>query len=158
VLLRWTVLQPSARERRWLLGAVAGCLLVAAALVAAAATLDPRHPVRVGVAAAAAVAGGLWGIGRLRSRVGRAFELAIREGRVELRRTGEGMAPGLPAQCVFAAPWLITFRLGSTWVRVWPDSLPPEAFRRVHACVRWQAASADPKQPSGPRPETETDA
>lgn len=158
MLLGWTVLQPSARERQWLQGAVAACLMIAAALAVAAATLDPRHPLRVGAASAVAFGAWLWGIGRLRRRVDRAFEIAIRAGRVELRRASGRADPGPPPRCVFAAPWLITFRLGSTWVRVWPDSLPPEAFRRVHACVRWQPSGADPKQLPGPGPETETDA
>jgi hypothetical protein len=158
VLLGWTVLQPSARERRWLLGAVSTCLVVGAALAVAAGTLDPRHPLRVGAAAAVAFVAGLCGIGQLRRRVDRTFELAIRDGRVELRRASAPADLGPPARCVFVAPWLITFRFGSTWVRVWPDSLPPEAFRRVHACVRWQPSGTDPKQLPGPRPETETDA
>jgi len=160
VVLGWTVLQPSARERRWLQVAVAACLAVAVALAFAAVTMDPRHPSRVGTAAAAAVVASLWGIVRLRRTSSDAFEVCVRNGRVELRARDAGEAPAeTPTRCVFAAPWLITFRSGSNWVRVWPDSVPPDVFRRLHACVRWERpAGTDSKQTPGPRPENETDA
>jgi len=45
------------------------------------------------------------------------------------------------ARCIFAAPWLITLRRGGMLVAVWPDSLPPDAFRRLHACAGWAAAA-----------------
>jgi len=40
-------------------------------------------------------------------------------------------------QCVFAAPWLITLKSGTMWVRIWPDSVPGNLFRRFWVYVRW---------------------
>ena len=56
-----------------------------------------------------------------------------------------GTAPGqneltVSARCVFVARWLITMRCGAILVPVWPDSLPQEAYRRLHACALWVGA------------------
>ncbi len=124
--------------------AVATCGLVAALLTIAALELDPRHPLRVGAAAALAVAATLWGIRKLRNPVSALAELQIgADGCIRLRDARGG--PGTTEQkvkCVFAAPWLITLRSGSKFIRLWPDSLPPETFRRVYACIRWERAAA----------------
>ncbi len=59
-----------------------------------------------------------------------------------MRATAAGSnAPAVAARCVFVAPWLITMRCGAILVPVWPDSLPQEAFRRLHACVLWAGAA-----------------
>ncbi len=51
------------------------------------------------------------------------------------------LVPGTPLrqrlQCVFAAPWLITLKSGTMWVRIWPDSVPGNLFRRFWVHVRW---------------------
>jgi hypothetical protein len=139
VLLGWAALQPSIREQRWLQLATATCALVAALLAVAALALDPRHPLRVGTAALLALAAALWGAWQLRIARAPAIEIRIRDGDVWLRDKEPGPeSREEKARCVFAAPWLITFRFGSNYVRLWPDSLPPDAFRRVHACVRWE--------------------
>lgn len=135
-------MQPSRLERRWLQAAVATCGLVAALLTLAALILDPRHPLRVGSAAALAGAATLWGIRKLQDPVSALTELRIgADGHIRLRDARAG--PGSPEQkvkCVFAAPWLITLRSGSRFIRLWPDSLPPETFRRVYAYIRWERA------------------
>jgi hypothetical protein len=151
VLLGWTVLRPSMRERRWLQLATVTCALVAVLLTVAALALDPRHPLRVGTAALFALVAVLWGVRQLGAREAAATEIRIRDGNVLLRGTGTGPeAREEVARCVFAAPWLITFRFGSKYVRLWPDSLPADAFRRVHACVRWErTGSTDALGPTG---------
>jgi hypothetical protein len=40
-------------------------------------------------------------------------------------------------RCVFAAPWLITLKSGTMCVRIWPDSVPGNVFRRVWVHIRW---------------------
>jgi hypothetical protein len=145
VQLAWTVLQPSTRERRWLQAAVAVCVLLAALLMVAALVLDPRHPLQVGSATVLATVAASWGLWRLRRPAAVVAELRIGDGSVWLREAGtDGQAREEKARCVFAAPWLITFRFGSKFVRLWPDSLSPDAFRRVHACVRWERAGSNP--------------
>lgn len=127
------------REKRWLQLATVTCALVAALLTVAALALDPRHPLRVGTAALFALVAALWGVRQLAAKGAATTEIRIRDGRVLLREKGTGLeAREGVARCVFAAPWLITFRFGSNYVRLWPDSLPADAFRRVHACVRWE--------------------
>jgi hypothetical protein len=149
VLLGWAVLQPSMREKRWLQLATAACVLVASLLAVAAMALDPRYPLRVGSAALLALAAALWSAWQLRVARAAAIEIRIRDGDVWLRDSGPE-AREERARCVFAAPWLITFRFGSNYVRLWPDSLPPDAFRRVHACVRWErTGTTDALGPTG---------
>lgn len=145
MLLGWVALQPSMRERRWMLLATAGCALIAALLTVAALALDPRHPLRVWTAAVLALAAALWGARQLRAQQAVAAEIRLRDGDIWLRTKVADLEPREErARCVFAAPWLITFRFGSNYFRVWPDSLPPAAFRQVHACARWErAATAD---------------
>jgi hypothetical protein len=127
------------REKRWLQLATLACALVAAVLAIAALTRDPRHPERVAAAALIALVATFWGLWRLRANGQCATEIGIRDGSVWLRETKAGPETREEkARCVFAAPWLITFRFGSKYVRLWPDALPPDAFRRIHACVRWE--------------------
>jgi hypothetical protein len=150
VLLGWTVLRPSMREKRWLQLATVTCAMVAALLTVAALALDPRHPLRVGTAALFALVGALWGVRQLSARGAATTEIRIRDGKVLLRETGAGPeAREEMARCVFAAPWLITFRFGTNYVRLWPDSLPADAFRRVHACVRWERTGTTDALPTG---------
>lgn len=139
------------RERRWLQLATLNCTLVAALLTVAALALDPRHPQRVGTAALFALVAALWGVWQLAPKGAATTEIRIRDGNVLLRETGTGPeARKEVARCVFAAPWLITFRFGSKYVRLWPDSLPADAFRRVHACVRWERiGTTDALGPTG---------
>lgn len=139
------------REKRWLQLATVTCALVAALLTVATLALDPRHPLRVGTAAPFALVAALWGVLQLAARGAATTEIRIRDGSVLLRETGTGPeAREKVARCVFAAPWLITFRFGSNYVRLWPDSLPADAFCRVHASVRWErTGTTDALGPTG---------
>jgi len=40
-------------------------------------------------------------------------------------------------RCVFAAPWLMTLKGGTMRVRIWPDSVPGNIFRRLWVHIRW---------------------
>lgn len=138
------------REQTLRLVALAGTLLVTCALTAAALFGDPRHPLQVWTAVVASAAIALFSAWRLRSRLPAArLEVAIdANGRPWLRATDpvadEPDGGGAPlAQCRFAAPWLITLHCGALRAPVWPDSLPAEAFRRLHACVRWARPAHD---------------
>jgi hypothetical protein len=57
-------------------------------------------------------------------------------------------------RCVFAAPWLITLTSDTMWVRIWPDSLPGNIFRRLWVHIRWNPGrqSADRTGASEPAP------
>jgi hypothetical protein len=120
-------------------------------LTVAVLVLDPRHPLRVGAAATLALAAALWGLRQLRAQRAVATEIRLRDGEIWLREKGADLETlEERARCVFAAPWLITFRFGSNYLRLWPDSLSPAAFRRVHACARWErAGTADALGPNG---------
>jgi hypothetical protein len=139
VILGWTVLQPSARERRLWLAAIAAAATVAAVLASAALALDPRHPVRLWVAAWMALVAAGWGVRGARRAAGRRTEVSVAaDGAVQARPlNGRADALGGAARCVFVAPWLITLKSGAMLVPVWPDALSPDAFRRLHACARW---------------------
>jgi hypothetical protein len=141
VILGWTDLQPSVRERQLRLAGALGALICTLLMLAAAAFADPRRPWQIWSAAAIAAAATAFAFGRLRPPP-RASALAIdADGDAWLRRmpAPEGAAA---ARCGFAAPWLITLRCGTMWVAIWPDSLPTEAFRRLSACAQW-AGRAD---------------
>lgn len=139
MILGWTVLQPSARERRLRLAAIAAAATVAAVLAIAAVALDPPHPVRVWVAAGIAVVAAGWGVRGACQAAGRRTEVSVAsDGAVQARPlNGRGDALEAAARCVFVAPWLITLKSGAMLVPVWPDALSPDAFRRLHACARW---------------------
>jgi hypothetical protein len=135
VLVAWTPLSPSRREQG--LRRVAQVLggSAAAALLGAAwrdASIDPFAALAALLAAAA---------GLLAARRGSAdaIEIGIDDsGGVAARPSGAAEeSPHLQLRCVFAAPWLITFRSGTMWVRVWPDSVPGNIFRRLWVHVRW---------------------
>ncbi len=136
------------REKRWLQLATVTCALVAVLLTVAALALDPRYPLRVGTAALFALVAALWGVRQLAAKGAATTEIRIRDGNVLLRETGPEPREEV-ARCVFAAPWLITFRFGSNYVRLWPDCLPADAFRRVHACMRWERTGTTDALPTG---------
>jgi hypothetical protein len=138
VILGWTVLQPSVRERRLWLATIAAAATVATVLAIAALALDPRHPVRLWVAAWLALVAAGWGVRRARQAAGRRAEVSgASDGAVQARLlNGQADALGGAARCVFVAPWLITLKSGAMLVPVWPDALSPDAFRRLHACAR----------------------
>jgi hypothetical protein len=126
VLVAWTPLSPSRREQ--------GLRRVARVLggLAAAASIEPVAALAALLAAAA---------GLLAGRPGRApaIEIGIDDsGGIAVRRAADPVdSAELRWRCVFAAPWLITLRSGTMWVRVWPDAVPGNIFRRLWVYVRW---------------------
>ena len=140
MILGWTVLLRSMRERRYRIAAVALLTVCACSLVGAAIVRDPRYPTWVwsaalGTVVAAAIA--------LRTLAGArtTLEIAVGDDGVIRVRDGAAGARELPGRCAFVAPWLITLRCGTMWVPIWPDSVPEGAFRRLHACARWGGAA-----------------
>jgi len=162
VILGWTVLRPSVRERRLRLAALTAVLAVTCALTLAALLADPRHPGRLwavvlGCAAVAALVA--W---RRPRGGGPSLEVAVDAQGMPLLRATTGVAEddatdpvadAAPvARCVFAAPWLITLQRGALRAPIWPDSMPADAFRRLYACVRWGSPAQDAGRPSASDP------
>jgi hypothetical protein len=144
VLVPWTPLAPSQRERR--LQQLGGTLaLISAVVLAIAATrADPFGSIQA-VLAVLLAAGAVFA---WRARRSPTFEVAIdADGQLLLRLTA---APdrALPARCGFAAPWLISVRSDTMWVPIWPDSVPSNAFRRLWVHIRWSSGGAR-TDPSG---------
>lgn len=155
MILGWTPLRASAREGRLWLAALTVALAVTCALTFAALLADPRHPGRLWAATLVCAAIAAIIAWRLRPSRGPALELAIDAHGSPLLRATTGVAAAEPApvaRCVFAAPWLITLRCGALHAPVWPDSMPADAFRRLHACVRWASPAPDSGRPSAPDP------
>jgi hypothetical protein len=135
VRLPWTVLQPSARERRWLQVARFGAIVGAGVSIAALLTSEPRAPWAAGVVLLAAL--GLVFFPRRRS----AWQLAIADDGRVMGRAADN-APERRLQCLFASTWLITLRVGTEVVAVWPDSLPADFYRRLWVHLRWTRAES----------------
>jgi len=151
VILGWTALRPSARERRWRQLALLAALGVTLALLWAAIAGDPRRPELLW--AAVALASIMLAAGALRTGYRTQSEICIGDdGVVRLRAAAPPDAPVHDAHSVFRAPWLITLAHGTMWQAVWPDSLPPEAFRRLWACVRWAPSRPRPSPVDADRP------
>jgi hypothetical protein len=135
VLVAWTPLSPSRREQG--LRRVARVLggLAAAALLGAAVREASIEPAAALAALLAAAAGLLAG----RPGCAPAIEIGIDDsGGIAVRRAADPVdSAELRWRCVFAAPWLITLRSGTMWVRVWPDAVPGNIFRRLWVYVRW---------------------
>jgi hypothetical protein len=129
VLVPWTALQPSARERRWRLAGQLGGFVALAATFVALSQGGPLNPL-LAVALIAAAVGLSW------PRRPVAWQLGIDEGGRILARRPDA-SPERHLQCVFAAPWLVTFRVGRKLVPVWPDALPAESYRRLWVYLRW---------------------
>jgi pimeloyl-ACP methyl ester carboxylesterase len=151
VILGWTVLQPSARERRLWLAAVAATAASAGVLVVAALLADPRYPVRVRGAALVSAAAAAWALSNARPSSGRSREVRIdAEGSIWMRTQPAAGDSECKSRSVFVAPWLITLRCGAMLIAAWPDSLPSDAFRRLHPCARWSVSTANASQSAVP--------
>jgi hypothetical protein len=135
VRLPWTVLQPSARERRWLQVARLGAIAGAGASIAGLLTSEPPAPWAASVVLLAAL--GLLFFPRRRS----AWQLAIADDGRVMGRTADS-APERRLQCLFASTWLITLRVGTEAIPVWPDSLPSDSYRRLWVHLRWTRAES----------------
>lgn len=131
--LPWTELQPSARERRWLQVARAGALVGAVLATFALLRGSPPNPLAAVVVVLATLGLVLWPRERGPWQVGIADD-----GSVLARRAHN--PPERSLQCVFVSRWLITLRVGTGLLAVWPDSLPPDAYRRLWVHLRWTHA------------------
>lgn len=141
MILGWTALRPSARERRWHQGALLAALGITLALLWAALAGDSRRPQLLW--AALALASVMLATGALRTGPRTKAEICIGDdGAILVREPALPDATVHGMRCVFRAPWLITLTHGTMWLAVWPDCLPPEAFRRLWACVRWAPSGA----------------
>jgi hypothetical protein len=135
VIVAWTPLSPSRRERVLRHAAVALAYGSGLILLAASVESDGLHP----VAALSAVVSWLAGLLAGRPRAFRALDVGIDDAGFPVVRGAAGGA-GFAEQrmrCVFAAQWLITLRRATMWVLIWPDSLSGNAFRRLWVQVRW---------------------
>lgn len=138
MILGWTVLHGSVRERRSRIAAAALLAACTCCLAAAGLLLDPRHPALVWSAAAVSAIALAAVIPAVRLRAPSVEVAVAADGSIRLRPTAGPAGDAVQvARCAFVAPWLITLRCGTMWVPVWPDSAPADAFRRLHACARW---------------------
>jgi hypothetical protein len=146
VLVPWTPLAPSRRERAIRRIGVAAVLATAAGLLAAAAGEEALDPLPAGAALLALLAG----IFAARSTPAEPIEVGVdRLGALTVRGvTGCIDAPEHGVQCVFAAPWLITLKCGTMLIAIWPDSVPGNAFRRLWVHVRWGAGRQPADRPA----------
>ena len=135
MLVPWTPLTPSRRERG--VRRIGVCLAVAAsaAMPAAAAGVEPVHPFLAITALLALLASALAArsspTGPIEVGVDRSGALTIRRGAAFDNRLEQGL------QCVFAAPWLITLKCGTMLIPIWPDSVPENTYRRLWVHIRW---------------------
>jgi len=154
VLVPWTALRSSRTAKRWRGVGIAIGAISSLALVSTAAA---RPTVIGGLlgAAAIAVAACLWAASRralpvFEIGVSHASELVLRRwsppGGEQAHVTREDTS--VSAQVMFAAPWLISLRSGTTLIPIWPDSLPPALYRRLWVYLHWgRAAFEDDRNP-----------
>jgi hypothetical protein len=145
VLVPWTPLTPSRRERAVRRIGVALGLATSSALLVAASRSEPLDPF-LGVAALLALLGSVLA-GRA-APTGSPIEVAIdQSGVLAVRRVVDtGSEPGV--QCVFHAPWLITLKRGTMLIPIWPDAVPGNTYRRLWVHVRWGAGQQPANLPA----------
>jgi hypothetical protein len=146
VLVPWTPLTPSRRERAVRRLGVAASLATAAALLGAAVGGEALDP----LPASAALLALLAGVFAARSTPTGPIEVGVdRSGALTVRgATGCIDAPEHRLKCVFAAPWLITVKRGTMLIPIWPDSVPGNAYRRLWVHVRWGAGRQPADRPA----------
>jgi hypothetical protein len=139
-------LSPSRRERSVRRVACTAALLSGVLLLVAAGRAEPFEP----LLALTGLLAGAMGVVAARGRDPAVDEVGIdRHGRLAVRRIDRpGGSPEHAARCLFAAPWLITIKVGSIWVPIWPDSVPASTFRRLWVHVRWSSCRTG--RPDGP--------
>ena len=150
MLVPWTPLTPSRRERVVRrIGAALGWA-TSAALLLAAARQEPFEPF-LGIAALLALLAG--GLASRRASTG-PIEVGVdRSGALTARRgTAPDGAPEPGLRCVFAAPWLITLKRGTMCISIWPDSVPGNTYRRLWVHIRWSSGRQPGDLPAGTVP------
>jgi hypothetical protein len=149
VLVPWTPLSPSRRERGLRRIGQAFGFLTSAALLSAAVRSDPFDPLPA-LAAVLALLAGLWA-GRAASP--ESLEVGVdRAGSLTVCRTADSGSVPERLQCVFAAPWLITLKRGTIWIPIWPDSVPAGTWRRLWVHLRWSSGRPPADLPAGSAP------
>lgn len=134
MLVSWTLLQPSARGRRWRHVGLAIGFAAALCLFAAAAVSAPFDAVLALLAGIACVA--TWAAAGRRGR--EPFEVGVSAlGEVKLRERDRADDAAVSVSVAFASPWLITLRRGTMLIPIWPDSLPQSTFRQLWVHLRW---------------------
>jgi hypothetical protein len=143
VLVPWIRLSPSRREQDLRRLAQVLSALSALALLGASFPHGEVEPAPLLGALLAAVAAAV----AARARPTPLLDVGVDDaGALVVRAPNDGDGgPEHRLPCVFAAPWLITLRRGTMWVRIWPDSLPGNAFRRFWVHIRWNPG----RQPAG---------
>jgi hypothetical protein len=146
VLVPWTPLTPSRRERALRLSACVLALGSALALAIAAFRSDPFGHY-LAVLSLGAAAAGLYAS---RRRVPAGIEVGIdsRGSATARQLDGSGERWRGDIRCVFASPWLITLRGGAMWIRIWPDSVPQPVFRRLWVHVHWNSVRTGTEPPA----------
>jgi len=146
VIIGWTVLQRSKRERQLWSAAAIFMIVCCGALVFAALMRDPRQGLAVWTAVLLSATAAIWTVRSVpRSEPG--LEIAI--GRMARYRCGAAAVAPMSRRrrhTAYVAPWLITLRCGGVVLPIWPDSLPAPAFRRLHACTRWDSSAEAPNR------------
>lgn len=161
MLVPWTALRPSLTAKRWRGGGLgfgaASSLALIAAAIAAPAVNGGLCAVAAVVAAACFWAASMGAVPVFEIAVSQASELLLRR-YPSCGSEGEDATwndKGVPAPVIFAAPWLITLRSGTTLVPIWPDSLPPAVYRRLWVYLHWgRAAASEDRNPKPPLSET----
>ena len=150
MLVPWTPLRPSRRERAVLRIGALLAVATSALLLVGAVRADPFDDLVAAAAFLALLAGAVAG----RSRPCTPLEVGVdRSGALTVRRADEAAnltEHGL--QCVFAAPWLITLKGGTIWIPIWPDSVPGNTYRRLWVHIRWGSGRHPADLPAGIAP------
>jgi hypothetical protein len=151
VLVPWTPLTPSRRERAVRRAGVFLAVATSVTLAVAAARADAFDAFLTAAAALALLAGAVAG----RPRPPAPLEVGVdRSGALAVRRADDAESvPEHGLQCVFAAPWLITLRRGTIWIPIWPDSVPGNSYRRLWVHIRWRSGRPPADLPAGIAPD-----
>lgn len=129
----WTALTPSRARRRWLLCAVALCVLLASVFLARLLS-DPTAGLAIASLAAATAAVATT---RTLGRPGRLFELQIDRDGTIWRRPADPADGELRLMPAVVSRQLVTFTGGAEPIVIWHDNLSADRFRRLSAHARW---------------------
>lgn len=136
MLVPWTLVQPSRRARQLRLIAIVIAALSSLSLLAAAIVSTPLSVGLALLAALTAAAG--WTAARARAKP--SFEIGVSPAaQIEVRDRDAAATDTPPpaVRVVFAAPWLISLRRGTTLIPIWPDCLPPAIYRQLWVHLHW---------------------
>ena len=148
MLLPWSVLRPSLRARRMRQVGYAIAGVSSVVLFSAAFAADPFDANRLLLAFCVAILC-LFATRQVQHR--KPLEVGVApNGEIKLRerRSSDAVAidesepaESMPIRVGFAAPWLISLRSGTMFVAIWPDCLPPPAYRQLWVHLHWGRAA-----------------